>query len=48
MKIFVAEYIVVYETFNLSVYEEISVGVFAFDYVNFYSSLSKLDEHFMF
>lgn len=48
MKIFIAEYIMFYETFDLSLYEELNISSLAFDYMNYYDSLCNLNNRFTF
>lgn len=48
MKIFIAEYIIFYETFNINVFEEFNMNSMAFDYTNYYSTLHELDNRFMY
>lgn len=48
MKIFISEYIIFYETFDLSLYEELSVVNFFFDYNNHFDSLYKLNNRFVY
>jgi len=48
MKIFVSEYIVLYETFEFNLYEELSIINCFFDYSNYFESLYKLQNRFVF
>lgn len=48
MKIFISEYIIFYETFDLSLYEELSIVNFFFDYNNYFDSLYRLNNRFVF
>lgn len=48
MKIFIAEYIICYETFLFDFLEENNINGIAYDYINYYESLSNLDNRFAF
>jgi len=48
MKIFVSEYIILYETFDCNLFDEIRLNSFFFDYTNFFESLYKLNNRFVY